>query len=226
MAIVMAAQGTKVPAYRAAGGGEVVHQYPATAARIRGTGKRGRAAGRQWVEVLADEGRAWVQAANLTEDIDRAFFAEDRAAWKLLDRFVEALRRRAPLADLVSCHGLWVAHHGAPLHYPPDRVARLWDDGEVLIWKGRNRACPDLRGTFDSAVAAGVVEASDHPHMELDADRPAVPSTVIPVEFTNLHFISIGAGLIGPERLNQTAWLVHFSYEEGKPRIIGLCREG
>ena len=167
-----------------------------------------------------------MEAAHLTEHLDRAFFAEDRAPWQMLERFVDALRRRQPLGDLVSRHGLWVAHHGAPVHYPPDRVAGLWDDGEVRVWKGRNPAYPDLRGTFDSAVAAGVLDAYDHPGMELAPDQTAVPSTVIPVEFTNLHFISIGADLIGPERLDQTAWLVHFSYEEGKPRVIGLCREG
>ncbi len=229
MAIVMAAQGVKIPAFRSAGGGEVVHQYLATDARIKSTGRRSKEAGRQWAEVLTDEGRAWVEAVHLTEHLDRAFFAEDRAAWQLLERFVEALRVRAPLADLVSAHGLWVAYHGAPLHYSPDRVARLWDDAEVLTWKGRNPAYPDLRGTFDTAVAAGVVDAYDHPRMELAPDRPAVPSTVIPVEFTNLHFISIGADLIGPERLDQTAWLVHFTYEDGqaadhRPLPRGLSR--
>jgi hypothetical protein len=75
-------------------------------------------------------------------------------------------------------------------------------------------------------VAAGVLDAFDHPRMELAADQCAVPSTVIPVEFANFHYISIGADLLGPERLDQTAWLVHFSYENGRPRVVGLCREG
>ncbi|MFH1331559.1 MAG: hypothetical protein ABIJ48_13060 [Actinomycetota bacterium] len=111
-------------------------------------------------------------------------------------------------------------------HYPPDLVAGLRDDGAGRVWKGRKPAYRDLRGTFDSAVAAGVLDACDHPGMELASDQTAVPSTVIPVEFTNLHFISIRADPIGPERLDQTAWLVHLPDEEGKPRVIGLCREG
>ena len=45
MAIVMAAQGAKVPAFRSAGGGEVVHQYLATDARIKSTGRRSRRPG-------------------------------------------------------------------------------------------------------------------------------------------------------------------------------------
>jgi hypothetical protein len=226
MAIVMAPQGAKVPALRQAGGEEVVFQYLATDARIKATGRHTRAGEREWLEVVTEEGTGWVEAAHLTEHLDRAFFAEDRAPWQVLEQFVDALRRRQPLAGLVSRHGLWVAHHGAPAHYPPERVAALWDDAEVRVWKGRNPAYPDVRGTFDTAVAAGVLDAFDHPKMELAPDQAAVPSTVIPVEFTNLHFISIGADLIGPERLEQTAWLVHFSYEDGKPRVIGLCREG
>jgi len=226
MAIVMAPQGAKVPALRQAGGEEVVFQYLATDARIKATGRLTRAGEREWLEVATEEGPGWVEAVHLTEHLDRAFFAEDRAPWRVLEQFVEALRRRQPLAGLVSQHGLWVAHHGAPVHYPPERVAALWDDAEVRVWKGRNPAYLDVRGTFDTAVAAGVLDAFDHPKLELAPDRAAVPSTVIPVEFTNLHFISIGADLIGPERLDQTAWLVHFSYEDGKPRVIGLCREG
>jgi hypothetical protein len=226
MAIVMAPQGAKVPAYGKPGGPEIVHQYLATDARIKATGRHARADGREWLEVLGDGGAAWVEAVHLTEHLDRAFFAQDRAPWQVLEALVDALRRRQPLAGLVSRHGLWVAHHSAPMHYPAERLATLWDDDEVRVWKGRNPAYPDLRGTFDSAVAAGVLDAYHHPKMELAPDQTAVPSTVIPVEFTNLHYISIGADLIGPERLDQTAWLVHFSYEDGKPRVIGLCREG
>ncbi|MBN2114624.1 MAG: putative Ig domain-containing protein, partial [Acidimicrobiia bacterium] len=226
MAIVMAAHGAKVPAYRKPGGAEIVFEYLATDARIKATGRRSRAAGREWHEVLTEEGPAWVESVHLTEHLDRAFFAEDRAAEAMLERFVDALRRRGPLADAVSRHGLWVAHHDAPVHYPPERVPAIWDDDEVRVWKGRNPAYPQVRGSFDTAVAAGVLDAYDHPKMELAPDEPAVPSTVIPVEFTNLHFISVGADLLGPERLDQTAWLVHFAYEEGKPRVIALCREG
>jgi hypothetical protein len=225
-AIVMAAQGAKVPAYRRAGQDEVVWQFLATDSRIKATGRHATAGGRDWLEVLTDEGPAWVEAVHLTEHVDRVFFAEDRAVGQRLDRFVAALRRREPLDGLVSRHGLWVAHHDTPLHYAPARVARLWSDPEVRVWKGRNPAYADTRGSFDSAVAAGVLDAFDHPRMELVADRPAVPSTVIPVEFTNFHFISIGADLAGPERLDQVAWLVLFAYEDGKPRVIGLCREG
>jgi hypothetical protein len=226
MAIVLAPQGAKVPAYTKPGGPNIAYQHLATDARIKATGRHSRANGREWLEVQGDEGAAWVEAVHLTEHLDKAFFAEDRAPWQVLDQFVDALRRRQPVPGLVSRHGLWVAYHGAPVHYSPERLAGLWDDPEVRVWKGRNPAYADMRGSFDTAVAAGVLDAYDHPKMELAPDQTAVPSTVIPVEFTNLHFISIGADLIGPERLDQTAWLVHFSYEDGKPRVIGLCREG
>jgi len=53
-----------------------------------------------------------------------------------------------------------------------------------------------------------------------------VPSTVVPVEFTNLNAVSIGADLQGPDRLDQTAWMVFFSFEGGHPRIIAFAKEG
>ena len=62
--------------------------------------------------------------------------------------------------------------------------------------------------------------------MELVPQRPAVPSTVVPVEFTNFHVLSLGANLQGREQLDQTAWLVMFGYAKGGSRITGLCREG
>jgi hypothetical protein len=227
MAIVLAPQGAKVPALSKPGlGEEVVHQYLATDSRIKATGRRAQAAGREWLEVITDKGPGWVEAMHLAEHLDRGTFVGDRAAWQLIEDWVEALRRRLPAAGLASRYGLWVAYHGDLVHYPPDRVAGLCEDPEVRVWKGRNPAYPDLHGTFDDAVGAGVLDAYDHPRMELAPDQTAVPSTVIPVEFTNLHFISIGADLIGPERLDQTAWLVHIAYEDGKPRVIGLCREG
>jgi hypothetical protein len=49
---------------------------------------------------------------------------------------------------------------------------------------------------------------------------------VIPIEFTNFHCVSIGADVHGHERLEQAAWLVMFTYEDGRPKIIGLVREG
>ena len=226
MAIVMAAQGAKVPAFRSPGGGEAVHQYLATDARIKSTGRHAQAAGKAWREVLTDEGRAWVDAVNLTEHLDRAFFAADRAAWQLLDRFVEALRRRTSLSGLVSGHGLWVAYHGAPVHYSPDRVALSGTTARSGPGRGATRPIRTCRALSTLRWPPGCSMPTTIPRMELTPDQPAVPSTVVPVEFTNLHFISIGADLIGPERLDQTAWLVHFSYEDGKPRIIGLCREG
>ena len=227
MAIVMAPQGAKVPAYRKPGGAG--DRLPVPGDRRPHQGHRAaRPRRRPRVARGARRGGSRLGGGG----------PPDRAPRPGLLRRRTALPGRCWSSSWTPCagaspwpawcprHGLWVAYHGAPVHYSPERVAALWDDAEVRVWKGRNPAYPDLRGTFDTAVAAGVLDAYDHPKMELAPDQTAVPSTVIPVEFTNLHFISIGADLIGPERLDQTAWLVHFSYEDGKPRVIGLCREG
>jgi hypothetical protein len=100
------------------------------------------------------------------------------------------------------------------------------DDPTLRTWRGRNRAYPDQRTTFDVAVAGSITDAWNHPQRELVANQAAVPSTTIPVEFTNFNTISIGADLHGQARLDQTAWLVHYTFEHGHPHIIALTKQG
>ena len=49
---------------------------------------------------------------------------------------------------------------------------------------------------------------------------------MVPIEFTNFHALAVGADLKGRERLEQTAWLVHFAYEGKNPKIVALVKEG
>ena len=93
-------------------------------------------------------------------------------------------------------------------------------------WRGRNPACPDVGGTFSGVVAQSVLAAWQHPNRDLVIDHPAVPSTVVPIEFTNFHAISIGVDLQGRERLDQTAWMAFLDYRHGQPSIVALLKEG
>jgi hypothetical protein len=167
-----------------------------------------------------------VEAIHLTEYLDAETFADDRAPADLLEEFIDGLRSGADLTPFVSSHGLWVSHHDDAVHYSAEQLEALATDSEARVWPGRNPAFPDVRGTFADVIAAGVVAAWDNPKRVVLADRPSVPSTVIPVEYTNFHILSLGADVSGRERLDQAAWLVHFSYEQGVPSIIALTREG
>ncbi|MDX1690325.1 MAG: putative Ig domain-containing protein [Acidimicrobiia bacterium] len=227
VAIVMAGQGARVPAQEHPGTGATVHRFLATDRAIEATGRVVADDDGTWVEVLTPEGPAWVAGHHVTEHVDRAGFAEDPAAPKALESFVEALRVRGDLQPHVSPMGLTVAHHGPLVHYPHEVLDTLLeDDRDVRVWKGRNPAFPDFRGTFDAAVATSVLDAWDHPRREILVDEASVPSTVIPVEFTNYHAMSIGADLHGRERLEQRAWLVFFDYVDGDPKVVALAREG
>jgi hypothetical protein len=75
-------------------------------------------------------------------------------------------------------------------------------------------------------VAAGLIQAWDQADRAVAVDKPWVPSTIVPIEYTNLHTLSIGADRSGRDRLDQTAWLAHFSYERSTPYLIALTREG
>jgi uncharacterized repeat protein (TIGR01451 family) len=226
LAIVLAEHGARVDALSSPEAGSVVHRFLATDRNLMATGRRAGRDGDEWVEVETPNGRGWVPAFHLTEEVDRAGFADDPRPRKLVEEFVVRLRTRRDFADLVSVHGLLVAHHGPVEQYSVDRISGLLDDRAVTVWKGRNPAYPDVKGTFDAVIATSLLDAYDHPAAVLNCDEPVVPATVIPVEFTNFHFISIGAELHGPERLDQSAWLVMVTYEEGIPRIVGLVKEG
>jgi len=227
MAVVLVAHGDRLDVLRdPQDPATVLHRFVATEAGVIATGRDRNIGDDTWIEVETPEGPGWVPRLNLTEHVDAESFAEDPDVHQILDGFVAALRTRGDLAPLVSRYGLWVAHHDDPIHYGPDTIHRVMDDPTVRTWRGRNLACPDQRATFDVAVAGSIVDAWNHPQRELIANQPAVPSTTIPVEFTNLNAISIGADLHGPARLEQTAWLVHYTFEQGHPRIIALTKEG
>jgi hypothetical protein len=226
MAIILAPHGGKVPVHSEPGEGEVLWRFGATDTNIAATGTRRSVDGEEWVQVETPEGRGWVEAVHLTEQIDSAGFADDPQPLENLEDLIERLRSGDDLGELVSRHGLWVTHHDDPIHYGPDRVAGLLDDSAVGIWPGRNPAYPDQHGTFGDVVATGVLRAWDHPQQHLAVDQPTVPSTIIPVEYTNLHSISIGADLHGRDRLDQNAWMAFFSYEDGRPCVIALHKEG
>jgi hypothetical protein len=204
----------------------VLHRFVATEAGVIATGRDRSIGDDTWLEVETPQGPGWVPQRHLTEHVDAGSFAEDPDVYHVLDDFIDALRTRSDLTPLVSRYGLWVAHHDTPIHYEPDQIPRIMDDPTLRTWRGRNLAYPDQRATFDVAVAGSITDAWNHPQRELAANQPAVPSTTIPVEFTNLNAISIGADLHGPARLDQTAWLIHYTFEHGHPRIIALTKQG
>ncbi|MEX1207862.1 MAG: putative Ig domain-containing protein, partial [Acidimicrobiia bacterium] len=226
LAVVMVPHGGKVDVTRGSGEGDVVTRLLATERGLDATGRRVDVGQEQWIEIRTPSGKGWVPAFYVTEEVDRAGFAEDGEPLAIVRDFVSRLRARSDFSDLTSRYGLFVAHHAPLVHFPPHLVPTVMEDPITHIWKGRNPAYPDFEGTFDLAVATSVLDSYDHPGRELRVDAPVVPSTVIPVEFTNFHCVSIGADVHGPERLEQAAWLIMFTYEDGHPKIIGLVREG
>ena len=225
VAVVMAPHGGKVDVLTAPGHGQVLSRLLATDRGLE-AGRLVTEQGEVWVEVTLADGRGWVPAHNLTEEVDRSWFADDPEPPAIVREFVSRLRSRQDFSDLVSRHGLFVSHHSPLVHFSVDILPAVMDDPVAHLWKGRNPAYADFTGTFDLAIATSVLDAFDHPYRELLHDATAVPSTVVPVEFTNFHWIAIGADVHGPERLDQSAWLVVFSYEDALPKIIGLVKEG
>jgi hypothetical protein len=226
VAVVQVGHGNKLDVMAEPGGGDVIERFVATERGVVATGRRADIGDTEWAEVNTDNGHGWIPSFNLTEEIDRQTFADDPDPEHILRDLVARMRSRHDITDLVSIHGLSIAHHGPVTHYRVDEIADVMDSSAVATWKGRNPAYRDFRGTFDLAVATSFLDAWDHPRRQLFHDAPTVPSTVIPVEFTNYHYISVGADVHGPERLDLPAWSVIYTYEGGRPRIAALLKEG
>jgi hypothetical protein len=226
LAVVLASHGQRVAAHAEPGEGEVIHRFIATDQGILGTGRISVVGGVEWAEVETPGGRGWVEALHLTEQVDQQTFTDDPAPGRLLKRFAETLRDGGDLTDLISRHGLWVSHHADPVHFTSVSLATLMSAATTRVWGGRNPAYRDTEGSFAQVIGAGLLEAWDHPDRVLTTDGPAVPSTVLPVEFTNFHIISISADLRGRDRLDQKAWLAFFSYEGYAPYLVALVKEG
>ena len=204
----------------------MVHRFKAIDRGIPGTGHIAVVGDVEWAEVETPVGRGWVEAQHLTEQVDQQTFTDDPSPERLLRRLVEALEDDGDLTDLVSQYGLWVSHHADPVTYTPRDLATLMTTTTTQVWRGRNPAYPDTEGTFSQVIGAGLLEAWSHPQRVLTTEGPAVPSTALPVEYTNLHAISIATSLTGRKRLDQNAWLVFFTYEDNTPRLAALVKEG
>ncbi len=226
LAVVLASHGQRIPAHADPGEGEVVHRFIAIDRGILGTGRISIVGDVEWTEVETPDGRGWVETLHLTEQVDLQTFIDDSAPGRLLRRLVEVLKDGGDLTDLISRHGLWVSHHADPVHYPTASLATLMTATTTRVWPGRNPAYRDTEGGFARVIGAGLLEAWDHPDRVLTTDGPAVPSTVLPVEFTNFRAVSISAALRGGDRLDQNAWLAFFSYEGGAPHLVALVKEG
>lgn len=226
LAVVLASHGQRVPAHADPGEGEVVHRFIATDRGILGTGRISNVGDVEWTEVETPDGRGWVETLHLTEQVDLQTFIDDPAPGRLLKRFAEVLKDRSDLTDLISRHGLWVSHHTDPVHYPTASLGTLMTATTTRVWPGRNPAYRDTEGGFAQVIGAGLLEVWDHPDRVLTTDGPAVPSTVLPVEFTNFRAISVSAALGGRHRLDQNAWLAFFSYEGDAPYLVALVKEG
>ena len=225
-AVVMVAHGKKLKALTKPGNGEPVCEFLATDRGLQATGRRSKNFDGRWAEIETPDGPAWVPAVHLAQQVDRAGFINDPTPLQLIEELVVRMRARGTISDLVSEYGLWIAHHGPIERYRRYELDSLMDDQSIRTWPGRNPAFPAFRGTFDIAVATSFLDAWEHPQRQLLHDQRTIPSTMIPVEFTNFHTVSIGADVTGRERLDLPAWLVVFRYEDDRAHIIGLVKEG
>jgi len=173
--------------------------------------------GVSWVRVATDRAEGWADAAFLTEDVTESAFQADDRPREMASRFVEGLESGADISGMISLRGLFVSFSArAPTRLSIEDLT----NGGQRTWREAGRVYPAVHGSFEEAVATPLAAAFGAPEHELRVDAPVLASALIPTQFRNFHFISVGS----PGALD--SWMVFFEYTGGEPRIIGLSVDG
>lgn len=121
---------------------------------------------------------------------------------------------------MVSSRGIYVSLSAPPIAIPADTLDEAVRSAEPTTWRPGDAVYPGITATFQGAVAAPLTAAYRAPHHETKVDSPVLASALIPTEFRNFHFISVGApGALG-------SWMVYFEYERGKTYIVAISVDG
>ena len=197
---------------------EIMHRLDPTATLIRATGKSRQLRRHRYEQIETPDGLGWVEARFITDQIDSAAFAADPRPGELLEELVDRLRSGRRLDDLLSESGLFIVHHGEPIHAPKARRMRSPEEE----WPAANPAGSPRVGTFREIVAPEIIDAFDDPERVIEIDRPLLRSTRIPTEFANLRSLSVGRAT---GRKDRASWMVFFDYDADHVSIVGLLRE-
>jgi hypothetical protein len=218
VAVALAKAGERIPVVRSPSRSEIMHRLDSTTTLIRATGKSRQRRRIRYEEIETPDGLGWVDSCFITDQVDLEAFSDDPRPGELLDELVDRFRRGRRLDDLLSDAGLFVVHHGEPIHAPRTRRVR----SPEIEWSAPNPGRPARVGTFREVVAPEIVDAFDDPDRIIEIDRPLLRSTRIPTEFANLHSLSVGRS---GRHDGRPSWMVFFDYDADHVSIVGLLRE-
>jgi hypothetical protein len=199
------------------GDSDLVHYASPTLPDIISKGRSVVHGGIEWVPVVTDRGEGWADVAYLTEELRDGDFERDNRPPRMLAAFVEALETGDSVAEFVSERGLFISFSATP---PIHRTLEDLRSAETVVWRQGDKVYLAVAGSFTEAVAAPLAAAYRTPHHDVRVDSPVLASAMIPIQFRNFHFISIGS----PGALD--SWMVFFEYRSGKPRTVAVSRDG
>ncbi|MCP3976563.1 MAG: tandem-95 repeat protein [bacterium] len=151
---------------------KVLHNYPYSARQIEVAGGKRSADGVSWLPVSTANGRGWVNAANLTEDVARTTFDSD-----LADRdLIRELRRKLKQGSTLNCSNRGVID--------PETFER--DPSRRHLGGYATAKLATLIGDWRAAV-----------HI----DKAASLAALRPPELRNLHWVSLDAPGLDPWQL-------------------------
>jgi hypothetical protein len=187
----------------------VVYRYWPTSRGLHSIGPSRRVGSSRWLHVTAPNGKGWVDAAYLTEEVDVAAFVGDDAPIHLLEDFVTALRGNGGLGRVLSPTGLVVALPSEVINVSAGDVAaavaglnttRLTDSADL-----------DLREhvlvPFLTAYAGT---------QRVTAEAAHSSTALLPTECENYLYLVLHNDAVG------RPWLVFFEYRAGRPRVAGI----
>jgi hypothetical protein len=199
---------------------EVVFNFGPIMRGIVSTGKPVERDGTRWLPVETPHGNGWTDSAYLTAEVADETFAEDGRVRRIASDFVAGLAAGAPVAGLVAGRGIHVSLSASPVRLSRTGLDALLRSAERHVWRPGDGIYAGVTASFASAIGEPLVAAFQAPHHETKVDAPVLASALIPTEFRNFHFLSIGApGALG-------SWMLYFEYERRRPYIVAISVDG
>jgi len=188
---------------------EAVYRYWPTARGLRSVGRPRRVGSSRWMPIACPNGKGWVDAAHLTEEVDVQAFVEDETPIHVLEEFVAGLRGNGDLAPVISRDGLVVALTADVIDVSVADVAAAVDGRTT----SELTCCEDLDLREHVLVPFLTAYAGTQ---RVTAEAAHSSTALLPTACENYLYLALHNDATG------RPWLVFFEYRKGRPWIAGI----
>ncbi len=180
---------------------EIVYRFQPTARSIHATGRPQEVNNAAWIPVTTANGKGWIDANHLVQEVDIGTFMEDQRPPQLVAEFVERLRNGQSIKKLLSRDGLLLALAHDVSFVPASMALRL---------AARDRTDESWSGALAAFMTA--YDATE----EISPRNAHSSVALLPSECQNFLYLALEPDALG------RPWLVYIEYKDKTPYIVGL----